>query len=284
MMGAQCYGECRGNVSFLLTDSRSLCFPEETLFFALRSARNDGQHYIAELYQRGVRRFVVAEVPDRWQANYADATFLVVGDTLAALQQLAARHRQRFTIPVVGITGSNGKTMVKEWLYQTLSKDHVVTRSPRSYNSQVGVPLSLWLLDAQTQVAVFEAGISQPGEMQVLHDIIRPTLGVLTMIGEAHQENFPSIEAKCQEKLRLFEGTEALVYPQDDPLVARWQSQAIRASTLAGRVKMLPQPSMSYRRRNCLPTPPSVTVGREPWREAIRCLSSMRPHSKTPSP
>ena len=221
MMGAQCYGECRGNVSFLLTDSRSLCFPEETLFFALRSARNDGQHYIAELYQRGVRRFVVAEVPDRWQANYADATFLVVGDTLAALQQLAARHRQRFTIPVVGITGSNGKTMVKEWLYQTLSKDHVVTRSPRSYNSQVGVPLSLWLLDAQTQVAVFEAGISQPGEMQVLHDIIRPTLGVLTMIGEAHQENFPSIEAKCQEKLRLFEGTEALVYPQDDPLVAR---------------------------------------------------------------
>lgn len=221
MMGAQCYGECRGNVSFLLTDSRSLCFPEETLFFALRSARNDGQHYIAELYQRGVRRFVVAEVPDRWQANYADATFLVVGDTLAALQQLAARHRQRFTIPVVGITGSNGKTMVKEWLYQTLSKDHVVTCSPRSYNSQVGVPLSLWLLDAQTQVAVFEAGISQPGEMQVLHDIIRPTLGVLTMIGEAHQENFPSIEAKCQEKLRLFEGTEALVYPQDDPLVAR---------------------------------------------------------------
>lgn len=140
MMGAQCYGECRGNVSFLLTDSRSLCFPEETLFFALRSARNDGQHYIAELYQRGVRRFVVAEVPDRWQANYADATFLVVGDTLAALQQLAARHRQRFAIPVVGITGSNGKTMVKEWLYQTLSKDHVVTRSPRSYNSQVGVP------------------------------------------------------------------------------------------------------------------------------------------------
>ena len=221
MMGAQCYGEREGNVSFLLTDSRSLCFPEETLFFALRSARNDGQHYIAELYQRGVRRFVVAEVPDRWQANYADATFLVVGDTLAALQQLAARHRQRFTIPVVGITGSNGKTMVKEWLYQTLSKDHVVTRSPRSYNSQVGVPLSLWLLDAQTQVAVFEAGISQPGEMQVLHEIIRPTLGVLTMIGEAHQENFSSMEAKCQEKLRLFEGTEALVYPQDDPLVAR---------------------------------------------------------------
>ncbi len=118
--------------------------------------------------------------------------------------------------------------MVKEWLYQTLSKDHVVTRSPRSYNSQVGVPLSLWLLDAQTQVAVFEAGISQPGEMQVLHDIIRPTLGVLTMIGEAHQENFPSIEAKCQEKLRLFEGTEALVYPQDDPLVA----------PLCGRVRL----------------------------------------------
>lgn len=221
MMEARCVGECGGSVSFLLTDSRSLCFPEETLFFALRSARSDGQHYIGELYRRGVRRFVVSALPDHWQESFADAGFLLVDDTLRALQRLAARHRERFAIPVVGITGSNGKTMVKEWLYQVLSPDEVVTRSPRSYNSQIGVPLSVWLLDSQSQVGIFEAGISQPGEMQALHDIIRPTVGVLTMLGEAHQENFPSMEAKCKEKLRLFDGVAALVYPQDDDLIAR---------------------------------------------------------------
>ena len=221
MMGAQCFGEHGGNVSFLLTDSRSLCFPEETLFFALRSKRNDGQRYIADLYRRGVQAFVVSQLPDSWQTTYPEATFLQVDDTLAALQRLSAHHRQRFSVPVVGITGSNGKTMVKEWLYQALSNDRVVTRSPRSYNSQTGVPLSLWLLDPQTQVGIFEAGISEMGEMKALHDMIRPTIAVLTMLGEAHQENFPSLEAKCQEKLRLFEGAEALVYPQDDQLVVR---------------------------------------------------------------
>lgn len=219
MMDARRMGEAQGCVSFLLTDSRSLCFPEETLFFALRSCRNDGHRYIADLYARGVRRFVVSSLPEQWQQTYPQASFLLVSDTLAALQQLASRHRARFGIPIVGITGSNGKTMVKEWLYQVVSPDKSATRSPRSYNSQTGVPLSVWLLEAQSQVGIFEAGISRCGEMQALHDIIRPTLGVLTMLGEAHQENFSSMEEKCREKLQLFDGTEALVFPQDSKLV-----------------------------------------------------------------
>ena len=123
------------------------------------------------------------------------------------------------TSPVVGITGSNGKTVVKEWLYQLLSPQMVVTRSPRSYNSQIGVPLSVWLLDGRSQVGVFEAGISQPGEMDALRDIIQPTIGVLTNLGAAHQENFSSMEAKCMEKLKLFRGTQAIVYPWDDETV-----------------------------------------------------------------
>ena len=221
MMGAQCVGECQGGISFLLTDSRSLCFPEETLFFALRSSRNDGQRYIGELYRRGVRHFVVSQLPEHWQEDFPSSGFLLADNPLRALQQLASRHRARFDVPVVGITGSNGKTMVKEWLYQVLSTDKIVTRSPRSYNSQIGVPLSVWLLDGQSQVGIFEAGISQPGEMQALRDIIHPTLGILTMLGEAHQENFSSMEEKCKEKLKLFSEASALVFPQDDTLIGR---------------------------------------------------------------
>lgn len=226
MMDARRMGEAQGCVSFLLTDSRSLCFPEETLFFALRSCRNDGHRYIADLYARGVRHFVVSSLPELWQQAYPQASFLLVSDTLRALQQLASHHRNRFGIPIVGITGSNGKTMVKEWIYQVVSPDKSATRSPRSYNSQTGVPLSVWLLEAQSQVGIFEAGISRCGEMQPLHDIIRPTLGVLTMLGEAHQENFSSMEEKCREKLRLFAGTEALVFPQDDKLVTTCLAEA----------------------------------------------------------
>ena len=155
IIGAQRYGTREASVSFLLTDSRSLCFPEETLFFALKTERNDGHLYVAELYRRGVRNFVVNRQPSE---VFDDANFLVVADTLKALQQLAASHRAAFDVPVVGITGSNGKTMVKEWLSQLLG-DHV-TRSPRSYNSQIGVPLSVWLLNEQSEIGIFEAGIS----------------------------------------------------------------------------------------------------------------------------
>lgn len=220
LIGAHRYGNKETKVGFLLTDSRSLCFPEETLFFALRSERNDGHRYISELYRRGVCNFVVDRLPEDIQ-NYPEANFLRVVNTRAALQRLAERHREEYDIPIVGITGSNGKTMVKEWLYQLLSPDIFVTRSPRSYNSQVGVPLSLWLLDEHTQVGVFEAGISQPGEMQTLHDIIQPTIAVLTNLGAAHQENFESMEAKCREKLILAHDSKAVVFNDDDGMVNR---------------------------------------------------------------
>lgn len=221
LIGAQRLGNAEAHISFVLTDSRSLCFPEETLFFALRSNRNDGHNYISELYRRGVHCFVVEEVPARAAELFGDANFLCVSSTRQALQRLAQRHREAFNIPVVGITGSNGKTMVKEWLYQLLSPQMVVTRSPRSYNSQIGVPLSVWLLNRHSQLGIFEAGISQKGEMQALHDIIKPNIAVLTNIGSAHEENFATPEEKCREKLRLFEGAEVMVYNADDDLVTR---------------------------------------------------------------
>ena len=218
LIGARRYGSAECNVRWLLTDSRSLCFPEQTLFFALRSQRNDGHRYIEELYQRGVRAFVVEQVSE---TQHEDANYLKVSSTLAALQRLAERHRDEFDIPIVGITGSNGKTMVKEWLYQLLLPSQKIVRSPRSYNSQIGVPLSVWLLNEQTEVGIFEAGISQPGEMMALHDIIQPTIGVLTCLSNAHQENFRSMEEKCLEKLELMHDTQAMVYPSDDNTVSR---------------------------------------------------------------
>ena len=221
LIGARRIGSAEANVGWLLTDSRSLCFPEETLFFAIRTQRNDGHHYIPELYRRGVRNFVVEDVPDDAMGSYPDANFLKVTATLAALQRLAERHRDEFDIPVVGITGSNGKTMVKEWLYQVLSPQMVVTRSPKSYNSQIGVPLSVWLLDEHTQVALLEAGISQTGEMDRLRDIIQPTIGILTSIGQAHQENFRSMDEKCMEKLLLMHDAKVVVYNADDEVVSR---------------------------------------------------------------
>ena len=221
LIGARRYGEKDSNIGWILTDSRSLCFPEETLFFALKSERNDGHHYIQELYRRGVHNFVVEKVPAEYEKAYPEANFLKVTNSLESLQRLAERHRDEFDIPIVGITGSNGKTMVKEWLYQLLSPQMTVTRSPRSYNSQIGVPLSVWLMNEQTQVGVFEAGISRKGEMLALRDIIQPTIGVLTNLGVAHQENFASKEEKCREKLILFHDSKAIVYGEDDAIVSK---------------------------------------------------------------
>ena len=226
LIGARRIGEADAQIGWLLTDSRSLCFPEETLFFALRSARNDGHRYIGDLYRRGVRNFVVEskglqETQPQGLDGMADANFLVVPSPLAALQRLAERHRDEFDVPIVGITGSNGKTMVKEWLYQLLLPSQKIVRSPRSYNSQIGVPLSVWLLNEQTEVGIFEAGISQPGEMFALRDIIQPTIGVFTSLGAAHQENFRSMEEKCMEKLELMHDTQAMVYCSDNDTVSR---------------------------------------------------------------
>ena len=189
------------------------------LFFALKSGRGDGHNYISDLYRRGVRNFVVEHVPLDYATTYADANFLRVENSLVALQRLAERHRDEYNIPIVGITGSNGKTIVKEWLYQLLSPELNVTRSPRSYNSQIGVPLSVWLLNEQSQVGVFEAGISEPGEMLALRDIIQPEIAVLTFIGDAHQKNFSSLEEKCREKIQLFHDAKTIVYCKDDTLV-----------------------------------------------------------------
>ena len=223
LIGARRIGHTDAKIGWLLTDSRSLCFPEETLFFALRSQRNDGHRYIDDLYRRGVRNFVVENNSQFSVLNsqFVNANFLVVPSPLEALQRLAERHRDEFDIPVVGITGSNGKTMVKEWLYQILSPQMVVTRSPRSYNSQIGVPLSVWLLNEQTEAGIFEAGISEPGEMQSLHDIIQPTIGVLTSLGSAHQKNFRSMEEKCMEKLQLFHGAKVIAYDSDNDVISR---------------------------------------------------------------
>lgn len=226
LIGARRYGTADANIAFLLTDSRSLCFPEETLFFAIKSERNDGHKYIQNLYLRGVRNFVVTSVPDNYQARFPQGNFLKVTDTLEALQRLAERHRDEFNIPIVGITGSNGKTVVKEWLYQVLSPDCFVTRSPRSYNSQIGVPLSVWLMNDDTKIGIFEAGISKPGEMLALRDIIQPTIAVLTNLGSAHQENFTSMEAKCKEKLILFHDAQVIVYNADDATVEKVVSES----------------------------------------------------------
>ena len=223
LIGARRIGNADAQIGWLLTDSRSLCFPEETLFFALKTQRNDGHRYIQDLYRRGVRNFVVENNSQFSILNsqFENANFLVVPSPLAALQRLAERHRDEFDIPIVGLTGSNGKTMVKEWLYQLLSPQFSVTRSPKSFNSQIGVPLSVWLLNEQTEIGLFEAGISQMGEMEALCDIIQPTIGVLTSLGAAHQENFRSLEEKCMEKMRLFEGAKVIAYNSDDDTISR---------------------------------------------------------------
>lgn len=201
-------------ISDILIDSRKLISSDNCLFFALSSKRNDGHRYIFELYHRGVRNFIITRIPSDAE-NYPEANFILVNNTLQALQALARAHREKFSFPVIGITGSNGKTIVKEWLYQLLSKDKKTVRSPKSYNSQLGVPLSVWQLDPRYEIAIFEAGISEPDEMDKLQTIIRPNLGIFTNIGEAHGENFLSIQQKVGEKLKLFTRVETLIYCLD---------------------------------------------------------------------
>lgn len=204
----------------LLTDSRRLSVPETTLFFALETRSNDAHAFVSDLYEEGVRNFVVTKMLPEW-SSLNDANFLRVKSCLLALQKVASWHRSQFEIPVIGITGSNGKTIVKEWLYQLLEKDYNITRSPRSYNSQIGVPLSVWQLDEKSELGIFEAGISMPDEMECLEPVIRPTIGVLTKIGEAHQENFTSLQQKCMEKLELFVNCDVFIFDEDNELVSR---------------------------------------------------------------
>lgn len=197
VIGEQLQGSVNDDldIRYLLTDSRQLDekHADQTLFFAIKTDKNDGANYIPELKEKGVKAFVV-------------------GDALQALQDLAAYVRSQFNGTVIGITGSNGKTVVKEWLYQLLKDDYTIVRSPKSYNSQIGVPLSVWqLANTKPQIAIFEAGISKPGEMEKLERIIRPTIGVITYIGHEHDENFDSLDQKREEKMKLFAHTDTVI-------------------------------------------------------------------------
>ena len=231
----------------LLIDSRKLHDADTSLFFAIKGDRHDGHTYIQDLYEKGVRCFVVTRLPEH---SLPHGNFIVVKNTLAALQQLCAFHRRKFNIPVIGITGSNGKTIVKEWLYQLIREDKNIVRSPKSFNSQVGVPLSVWQLSPDHDMGIFEAGISQPDEMQLLEKIIQPTIGLFTNIGRAHDENFENQKQKVTEKLKLFTNAEVLIYSKDyapihDALVSDRQfngltaftwSRKSRADLLVGRI------------------------------------------------
>lgn len=234
VVGAQLVGKDEGRtISDLLIDSRQLVAADHTLFFALKSSRNDGHKYVGDLYEKGVRAFVVTHKPTE---TYPEAVFLVVEDTLLALQQLAAFHRAQFDIPVIGITGSNGKTIVKEWLSQILGPDFSIVRSPKSYNSQVGVPLSVWQMSEGDELGVFEAGVSEPEEMLPLQRVIQPTIGVFTNIGQAHDENFISRVQKVGEKLNLFTQAKIMVYCMDYPEI----QEVVMRSAIGSKVQLVP--------------------------------------------
>lgn len=235
-----------GAIEHLLLDSRKIYSPATSLFFALKGPRRDGHQFIPELYKKGVKNFVVSEKMIQQDSfgkasAYPGANFIFVTDTLAALQQLAAYHRRQFNnlsrpggIPVIGITGSNGKTIVKEWLYQLLHEDNNIVRSPKSYNSQIGVPLSVWQMNEQHTLAIFEAGISQQGEMIKLEHIIQPTIGILTNIGEAHSEGFIDPLHKFREKLALFRNSKTLIGREAD-----FESQKEFIELLGGDISVL---------------------------------------------
>jgi Alr-MurF fusion protein len=205
-------------VSRLVIDSRKLIDPENSLFFALSGPRNDGHHFVRELYERGVRNFVVSKVNENTDLLY-EANIILVEDSLKALQQLAAHHRSKYQLPVIGITGSNGKTIVKEWLFQLLQNQYNIVRSPRSFNSQVGVPLSVWQLSDLHTLGIFEAGISTPREMEELQKVIQPEIGVFINLREAHHEHFESYAHKAKEKIKLFIGCKTLIYSGDYPVI-----------------------------------------------------------------
>jgi Alr-MurF fusion protein len=201
-------------IEHLLLDSRKILFPASSLFFALRGPRRDGHSFLPELYEKGVRHFIVGSED---VALPPDAAIILVKDTLQALQLLATHHRRQFSLPVIGITGSNGKTIVKEWLNQLLEEKYNIVRSPKSYNSQLGVPLSVWQLNESHNLAIFEAGISQSGEMDKLEKIIQPTIGIFTNVGEAHSEGFLNLRQKVKEKLQLFKHVQTFIYCSDYP-------------------------------------------------------------------
>ncbi len=207
------------HIDHLLLDSRQVLFPALALFFAVKGTRHNAHEFISQLYADGVRSFIISEkIPVE---KYPEANFILVDNTLDALQKLTSIHRQRFDLPVIGITGSNGKTIIKEWLYQLLREDFHIVRSPRSYNSQFGVPLSVWQIQPEHNLGVFEAGISQMGEMERLAPVVKCNIGLFTNIGEAHAAGFSSIEEKVHQKAKLFEYADIIFYCKDHPLITK---------------------------------------------------------------
>jgi alanine racemase len=219
-----------GKIDNVSIDSRSLQNNNNTLFFALVGPNNDAHIYIEALIDKGVQNFVVTHIPEELASK---ATFFVVENTLDALQQFAAHHRSLFQFPIIGLTGSNGKTIVKEWLNFLLSPDFNVIRSPKSYNSQVGVPLSVLAINEMHNLGIFEAGISKINEMEKLEPIIRPTIGILTNIGSAHDEGFENLEQKIKEKLQLFKNSKRIIYQKNKDI------DFILSSVLPSRVRGL---------------------------------------------
>ncbi|HAF29741.1 MAG TPA: bifunctional UDP-N-acetylmuramoyl-tripeptide:D-alanyl-D-alanine ligase/alanine racemase [Bacteroidales bacterium] len=234
IINAKLIGKEDSEIEYLSIDSRNLISSSNTLFFAIRGERNDGHQFIEDLYNKGVQNFVVEHLPENY-FSFPKANFLVVKNSLEALQALTAHHRKRFKYPVIGVTGSNGKTIVKEWIYHIIQGEKAILRNPKSYNSQVGVPLSIWLMDDVFDLAIFEAGISLPTEMEKLEKIICPDIGLITNIGEPHQENFENYEQKALEKLKLFSNAKTVVYSKDQKLI----DQLIQTDPVLSKKRLL---------------------------------------------
>ncbi|APD07182.1 alanine racemase [Flavobacteriaceae bacterium UJ101] len=220
IINASITGASNTSISHLSIDSRAIENSQNTLFFALKGSQKNGHEYIQDAYKKGVQCFVVSHLEDSF-STLNEACFLLVQNPLEALQTLAKHHRKSFSLPTIGITGSNGKTIVKEWLSTCLNDNFSIARSPKSYNSQIGVPLSIWNINAKHTLGIFEAGISQVGEMIHLESIIQPQLGILTHIGTAHQENFRSKEELLEEKLNLFTHCDTLIFPSSKKWVTK---------------------------------------------------------------
>ena len=220
-------------IDVLLTDSRSLSAPVGYLFFAISTPNNDGHRYIRQLYEAGVKAFCVSYIPEN-MLGVNDVCFLRVEDVTKALQTIARAHRESVKAKVIGITGSRGKTTVKEWLYQLLEPDCNVVRSPRSFNSRIGVPLSLWEITPDTETAIIEAGVSRSGEMNTLQNMIKPSIGIITNISSEHDEGFSSREAKVNEKIKLFRDSDCVIYCADDALIASAVENSCNRSSLLG--------------------------------------------------
>ncbi|HMR83380.1 MAG TPA: UDP-N-acetylmuramoyl-tripeptide--D-alanyl-D-alanine ligase [Niabella sp.] len=235
-------------ITTLLTDSRKVAHTKSSLFFALPGPRRDGHQFIPELYNAGVRYFVISE--NMATAKYPGAVFFKVEGVLDALQKIVVAHRNKFSLTIIGITGSNGKTIVKEWLYQLLQPQYNIVRSPKSYNSQIGVPLSVWETGPADNLAIFEAGISQPGEMKKLEPIIQPNIGVLTNIGAAHSEGFKSDQEKLREKLNLFIHSSVIIFNGDNEMVKNGVAAINRPSFSWGKQKHNPLRITSIKRES----------------------------------